>query len=286
MIIVERVPYTPFGSKELNTANHPRREDDQEAKGLDYNTEVDKTCLHRWKDIIEYPVLFEYTFTDEEACILVDAAKCGIITKRMSKVHKEELMEITCRLENHMKKLGDTLPTTGLFFRFSGASPKDGRFSFPVMGPREMVEQIATSNRARNCLQFGDKTIYVCKFDHSWDPTRELRVFVRKGSVTAISQYCCFTEENPFSRMSDEDLVGLAKSLKVLLAGMLDSLSVALECDSFVCDVYVNQDMTLRVIEFNSFGYWLASGSALFHWLNDYSKLYNENGNTYVRVLQ
>lgn len=160
MIHIERRKLDHSAKK--NEGNNPKMECD---KDLDYNTEIAKTYLTKWKDVLNYPILFEYEFTKDERETLLDAAKIGVITKRPSSLHAEELEEIIKRLESAMKNIKEE--PDGWFVRFDGASPKDGKRDFPLMTAREIIEQIATSWRAMTCLDRQQK-LYFCKFLKDW----------------------------------------------------------------------------------------------------------------------
>ena len=51
----------------------------------------------------------------------------------------------------------------------------------------------------------------------------------------------------------------------------------------YVYDVALTPDLTPYFIEPNSFGKEYTSGSALFHWIRDETKLYNTSGDVTIR---
>lgn len=177
MIIQRRA----FDGDNMNSLNHSKG---PEVRDFDYNTEISKTDLKNWKDMIEYPVAFEWTFTRTESRHLVESMDVSLISHELSSTHQEELEEI-------IERLSIKLPAApvGWFFRFNQASPKDGKRNWPIKTAKEVIEQVVTSVRARRCLKEEDHTMYFCHYQPEWDPDRELGVFVYKGRVTAISQY-------------------------------------------------------------------------------------------------
>lgn len=283
VLVIERTLYREdYDLNDFNTNNHPKAETDLEAKDLDYKVEIARTNLEKWCNVIEYPIAFQHKFLPGEVKYLLEASQIGRISQRVSSLHTEELEQITERLELEMKNNNIVSPT-GWFFRFSSCSPKDGCRNFPMLSAKEIVDQMASSERAFKALTDGNTTIYLCKFDPQWVTQRELRVFVSKGKVTAISQY------NPFSRgilsnFTQVENVTIVRNIMELIEEKLFSILLEqLGTPNFVADIYVEESLDVRVIEFNSFGYWLASGSALFHWLKDKEKMYNTEGKIYFR---
>jgi len=118
-------------------------------------------------------------------------------------------------------------------------------------------------------------------FDDNWNDELELRVFVHNKKVTAISQYV-WSCPGYFSKQSDPKLIEIAaKVIDYIQGEIIITLSGSIG-DSFVADLYYDDVLDkLRVIEFNCFGYWLAAGSALFHWINDKKILYGTDAVTF-----
>ena len=263
---------------ENNTNNHEKDPTDTEVAGLDYETELKKTNLMNYADLINYPVEWSYTFTDEEKKILIKCASDCIKIGR-SALFEEELKPIVERLESGW--------TNGMwFFRFNSMSPKDGEPEYPVFDAKQVVNKIVTSKRGWNCMLKGENTIYFVKYDSDWDLRREFRVFVYKRKVTAISQYNV-SIKSMLSGKSTAEAKELSFNIKTYLEErILPSICTAIRTDNLVCDIYVNTDLSLRIVEFNSFGYWQAAGSSLFHWINDKDKLYNTDDKTFMRFIK
>ena len=87
------------------------------------------------------------------------------------------------------------------------------------------------------------------------------------------------------SGKSNNDAKNLAAHIKKFLeTEIIPKISASIT--NCVCDVYVKGDNSIHVIELNSFGYWQAAGSALFHWIHDKAKLYGEKECTYIRFIK
>eukprot|EP01105_Mastigella_eilhardi_P004155 TRINITY_DN1549_c0_g3_i1.p1 TRINITY_DN1549_c0_g3~~TRINITY_DN1549_c0_g3_i1.p1 ORF type:complete len:292 (-),score=69.37 TRINITY_DN1549_c0_g3_i1:24-899(-) len=284
-VVVERVdPRADDGR--YNSSNHPRDPGDAEAAAQDYWTEVDRTRLSRYRGRVPTCCAFDscHTFTAAERDTLLEASASGVLTGRPSSLFQPELTAIAARLDAALPHPG---PPHGYFMRFDGASPKDGTHRFPVMDATEVVNQVATSKRAALGLTRGDCTLHFAPFDPEWNTERELRVFVCRGHVTCISQYMWQTR-GLLSDLSDEELEALGGSV----CGFVEQQVVAplaghLGTDSFTADLYWRGEQEFRVVELNSFGYWLACGSALFHWTHDRHLLYSSSTGqrtVYLRV--
>jgi len=283
-LVIERITFDNLSQKNINNNNNPIEiipSEYDKVYNLNYETEVARTNLVRWKNIINYPIIFEYTFTKSDIDILKRSCNIGIISGRIPLLYKEEL-EIIIKNLNKIMLTYDS--EYGWFVRFNRASPKDGVATFPLMTPEHVIRQIVTSKRALQCLSNDDATMYFCKFDPLWNSERELRVFIYDGNITGISQYVCSDISDIFSIMSNEQISTIADNSISSINMILQKLVIAFGTKSFVCDIYVNEDLSVRIIEFNSFGYWLAAGSCLFNWKSDYEKLYNKNDNIYFRI--
>lgn len=174
------------------------------------------------------------------------------------------------------------IPTSesGYFVRLNRASPKDSVYECRVWSAKDILKTIVSSARCYKSIEKVSDNIrsneYIIlkewnsKFTHN--PQFEFRVFVCNSKVTAISQYHCYT---PFdwSGILDEEWNTIYKNINNLYN----------RCNKFpncVMDVYVNQllnnNFNSELVEFNSFGMELASGSALFDWDSDKQILYGK----------
>ncbi|XWV26421.1 cell division cycle 123 protein [Tupanvirus soda lake] len=279
-IIVERI--RPDNNNDNNNSNnHPKDPNDLEISNLDYETELNKTNLMNYAHIINYPIEWSYTFNNDEIKIMLKCSDTCIKTGSI-KLFQDELEPIIRKLENAWSKNNKPY-----FFRFNSCSPKDGTPDFPVINATDVVTKIVTSKRAWQSMFWKNEyTIYFVEYDYNWDTSREFRVFVYRRRVTAISQYNIMIK-SMLAGKSNVVAKNLANTIqKYLESGILDKICSNIGTDNVVCDIYINEDTTCKIIEFNSFGYWLASGSALFHWLDDKKKIYNTNDKIYIRFIK
>lgn len=277
-IIIERVRYDNLTN--INTCNYPKNPNDTDIIDLDYATEIKKTNLMNYAEIINYPIAWSYEFGTDEIKLLIDISSNYIKNGETNKIN-ENINLIVDRLEN-------VWPNTGqkYFFRFNSMSPKDGIPQFPVINAQQVIHKIVTSKRAWNCMMEEEKAIHFAEYDNKWDPRREFRVFIYKRKITAISQYN-ISIKNMLSGKSNIEAKQLVHNIQQYLENdILPKICDIIKTDNLVCDIYVNSDSTLRIVEFNSFGYWLAAGSALFEWLDDKNKLYNTDGKIFLKIIK
>lgn len=213
--------------------------------------------------------------------MLAEAAYCGSITDRRPEMYEEELLAVEAMIADAMK--GSSIEKW--FVRLNEASPKDGKFGCgPLRSAADIVTSLATSMRARRALltmtqmEKGD-TLYLVPWQKDWNEGNEFRVFVYNRKVTAISQYVWHKDVG----WSQDGLKGVAPEI---LSYCNETIIPKMMIDSFVVDVIIvspgdSAEFHVELVEFNSFGAELASGAALFHWLNDYDTLYG-NGDTVV----
>lgn len=144
---------------------------------------------------------------------------------------------------------------------------------------------IITSKRAMNALQFDDRKLYFMNYDTEFDNSKEVRVFVHNRKVTGISQYHWYEVEY-FNKFTDKQLILICNNIidyveKELVNLVCDKIGV----DSLTVDILVREDLSLKLVELNSFGYWLAAGSCLFSWIEDRDKLYGKDNKVYFKIL-
>jgi len=278
-VIIQRVIRANI---QCNDQNNDKDPDDLEVKDLDYLEYISRTWLEHYADLIAYPYSAIYEFHEVEAQFIKEAIPSGFLTGRPCTQYKEELDTIAARMELEIPPT----PPTGWFVRMSSGSPKDGmkRVGTGLRSAQDIVSQLATSKRTLIGLHSGDRKLYLVPHDPDWQDWRELRVFVRKGKVTAISQYV-LDKPGLFSALSDEELTDVGHSVMNYLQSVLPPILDKIGTQDVVCDLYYNPDESFKIIEFNSFGYCFAAGAALFHWQHDRQILYGSDA-VYFRVHQ
>lgn len=251
-----------------NSGNH-----DSNISKEEYVNELQKTYKDVWSKIFDNSNTIKFEFTEKHYNVLRDATKVSSIKGTPSKIYEEEIIEIT----NKLDQIG-IFDGRKWFARLSECSPKDGLHGKgPFTTAKQIMDTIVTSHRAANAFTKNSRILYIEPWRLDWKEENEFRVFVYNKKVTAITQYKWFSN------------VGWTKDK---LSAIIDKIvkfchdaANKMEVDSMVIDVIYNND-DIELVEFNSFGYYLASGSGLFHWLNDYDKLYNTNNIIYIRYIE
>ncbi len=272
MIRIERVRL--YDLQRYNTCNYPKDAVTPAIQSLSYTDELRKTYLHNY--VSEFNALY---LDNPWLSLSLSPRTLAIIKKYNAKCWKSGMLLDSDELWSCVPELAGSGMFIGTrwFFRFSKSSPKDGVPSFPVLSEYDVLKKIATSGRASLALEEGD-TLYFRRFDDEMDIQNEFRVFVHCGAITAISTYVSFTD---FSMLDDRELQDIARKI----CDFHGSLSFNLPA-SYTMDVHVSDAGRIQLIEFNSFGYWLAAGSCLFDWLDDYDILYGDGSAVVFRLAE
>jgi len=154
-IIVERVYIDNSYLSKINTRNHQKDPNDQEILELDYETEFKKTNLMNYAKLINYPIGWSYTFTDDELVILIKYAS-DYLKNYLSMVDMQPIVD----------RFSQNWVEGTWFCRFNSKSPKDGVPNYPITCARDVINKIITSKRAWNCMvsfQKNCKAIFIGK---------------------------------------------------------------------------------------------------------------------------
>lgn len=278
-IFIQVINSETLDHKKVNNNNFIKELDDPDAINKDYETEICKTHLSNYAKQINYPIKFTYEFTKHEIENLKEACHVSIITGNWPSIYEEELDEIINRLQNNWID-GE------YFIRLDSASLKNGVVELPITNAQDLILGLITSKRILTSFNLGYKKLYFIEFNPEFDPHKEVRVFVRNNKVTGISQYHWY-EPSYFNHFSNHQLMLIAKNIIYDVENKLIPLvSNAIQTNDFTVDYLVKGDLTLQIIELNSFGYWLSAGSCLFSWSDDRDILYDKGNeqNVYFRV--
>lgn len=280
-IIVQKHKLSELDVDKINNNNLKKDMDDLDARTMDYETELKKTHLSSYANLINYPIKFSYEFTKPEIAILKQACQVSIITSQWPKILDEELNAIYLRLK-------ESWIEGRYFIRLDSCSVKDSNVECPIINPKDLIMSLITSKRVLTAFKVGYNKIYFIDYNSEFDSAKEVRVFVRNRKVTCITQYQ-WNNIGYFNNFTNDQLICLAKKI----IDDVENNLVLLVCDKintndFTIDYLVKEDMNIKIIELNSFGYWLAAGSCLFSWIVDRDILYDKNNenNVYFRILE
>lgn len=129
-IVLEKINLDILDKTKINNCNLEKDIDDIEVLEKDYAIELKKTHLSSYANLINYPIKFEYEFTELEKNILLEAGEIGILTGQWSKLYDDELYLILNKLNKFWNL--NSMYNKKYFVRFNSASPKDGEVKFPI----------------------------------------------------------------------------------------------------------------------------------------------------------
>lgn len=114
---------------------------------------------------------------------------------------------------------------------------------------------------------------------------KEFRVFVHKNKITAISQQHLYESNVLLSVLNENEKKEIIYQWIDIISDYFNtSIKNKLSyMSNYVYDFAILEHNKPYFIEINPFGKEYSSGSSLFHWLIDESKLYNTEGNIFFR---
>jgi hypothetical protein len=259
-----------FDKLEFNTSNHWNgyRPIDYDEKIVQTNT---KNWVHKFHD--DYTVL---TLDKEDLKWMFDAFKIGRITGMFPKAFSEDL-EMT--LKKHKNIYGK------FFVRTEKSSMKYGVYGTgPYTSLEYIIESMVTTKNTHRCFNDGDEfcNIYLMRWLVDLDPENEFRIFVHKNQITAISQQNIYSSNNWLKNKSKDFIFSLIIRIRKFFRSNISQKMKYLE--NYVMDLAIIRD-SFYFIEPNSFGREYASGSALFHWIDDEDILLNTKGSIEFRYV-
>lgn len=203
-------------------------------------------------------------------------------------------------LTSHFQEVLDKLGLTSqdkLFVRFGATSAKDSwgtLAGLPTMKPpplypnaSQILHWLLTSPRvAGRLLALSEKfwpadpgeALVIERWSPALEVRREYRVFCDRGKVTAVCQNIWWEDLEDDQKYS----TGFVDAI----LGLWESVRVHLPFDSCTMDIVMahsDQVWTAQVVEFNSFGPHLNTGSNLFHWIHDAEILHGKTNQITVR---
>jgi hypothetical protein len=175
----------------------------------------------------------------------------------------------------------------GHFVRCENVSLKCGMHGcIPYTTFKQILESILTADIGHSPLY---ETLQVLRiYLIPWVPIhkfKEWRVFVYKNQITAISQQHLYESNKLLSDLEPEDRDQLIHGWIRIITDYFNTQvkEKILSMSNYVYDFAIGEDIKPYFIEINPFGKEYSSGSSLFHWLIDESKLYNMDGTIFFR---
>ena len=285
-----------------NTANHreTRLWNEWKEQGIErtmYKSIMDKTRMKRWLPIFQDTSCMRsphasFVITSKQQKKYFESTQirsCAFQCTRAGNLYGEEAEDLANEIKNEHSKLSQLeAPKGGWFVRTTACSPKDAQDDNGA-GPHRTLKDVLLALFASERVHISmgdyskDVTVYLFPFDQDVTVERELRVFVYKNKVTAISQYDVFNSSGTFTPMTDQQLAEVARQVDTFHENEVvprwngsENYILDLEyvVDSLLATETANTAI-IRMIELNSFGAEMAASSSLFHWIRDYDELYS-----------
>jgi hypothetical protein len=160
-------------------------------------------------------------------------------------------------------------------------SDKSGKHR-SVIQPRfsllEVISELVhNKDLVESLCRYKDKAcLFLCPWRCEIYKNNEFRVIVNNGYITGISQQSCYK----YCGLDQHRMITVAKSI----LNFYEQNKRKIPYCSCVMDVWVDGEDKTHLIEINPGEMWCSSGSALFNWVDDRNKLYQEE-KTYVRYI-
>ena len=263
-----------YGDEKFNTNNHWIND----IKPFDYYTTIDKCNTKNWIDKLNR--YYEKIIIDDEMDIifLIKMSVLGKLTGKSSKIYEDELLEFVEKYEKQYPNI--FINNKKYFVRSENVSLKYGEHGLiPYTNFKTIIESIVSSPHGHTPIYSNTKEITLYLFEWvNMNKCDEFRVFVKNKKITCISQQHIYN-------IFDFDNNILKNKIELLIDYFEKNVVKIIEQNDFSYDfTFVNN--IPYFIEPNSFGKEYAAGSALFHWIIDYDKLYGLIENTiYVRYV-
>jgi len=267
----------------FNTNNHW---DPETGRPEDYDQVIGQGKTKNWIDLFhsDYKTM---TLERRDIRWIYEAFKIGQFTGKFPHSYDEELEEF---MEKH-QDLEKELFSRGqeYFVRSERVSLKCGvHGTGPYKSLKEIIESIASTRSAHQCLQQDDQTcqLYLMNWidDFMAADDLEFRVFVHHNRITAISQQHLYHVNDYLASLSISEVDQIVTKI---ITEFEENLKEKLkDFDSYVMDfALLGRHQRPYFIEINSFGKEYASGSSLFGWLQDEQILYGSGEDVIFRYV-
>jgi hypothetical protein len=156
----------------------------------------------------------------------------------------------------------------GWFVKCTTCSTKANFAPAPVYSGAEAVCQLLDSDKVTNAFLLGRADNILLR---PWDPRinddNEIRVFVRNGIVTGVSQQACYSLVTILPMLDADDVIKACQLLYQNIYRIYKKLWYQCTFDAFITtDTDGNLEAHLIEINSDSFG-WGPAGASLFSWL-------------------
>ena len=267
-----------YGKERFNSNNHWG----EKGKPDDYDEVIDRSRACHW-----IPKFHEFYFVlnlqRKDLIWIEEADKIGRQTVQFPKMFEDELEDAVKRYRYVDEILSHE--AKGFFVRTDAVSLKEGIHRVgPYFSIKQVLESVVTCRSTHTPIREDDSflSLYFLPWKTIHTDT-EFRVFVKENRITSISQQHLYHVNGILSSLEKEEDVErmVLKWVKTILDAFENSIVRKItHLQNYVMDIAVLDPLSPSpkpyFIEINSFGKEYASGSSLFHWLNDEDQLYGK----------
>lgn len=269
---IELTSVKKYGDTRYNSNNHWA----DDVKPNDYYTEIDKFNTINWINKINRT---HFTIDINEDCDLQFLSKLSFLGKISGRLSPLLYDDITTFVKKYEEKYAELFNKgTKYFVKCENVSLKYGHHGLiPYTNFRTIIESLITCPYGHTPIYSDTKKLTIFLFE--WielEQSHEYRVFVKDSQITCISQQFIYEKFD-----LDENTI---KNNITTILDSFDDIINKTGYTTFSYDVVLIQSIAY-FIEPNSFGKEYAAGSALFHWIIDFDKLYGIDGKIYVRYI-
>lgn len=240
----------------------------------DYQETLEATSFDKYIDAF-HSNYFSISLAPNELEWISEAFHLEKICNRFSNIFEDDLEAL---IEHHKVDFKNEK----YFIRTAKCSLKTGKYrAGPYTSMRNIITSMVTSDVAHNPI---DKTLYFIPWlDLNFD--LEFRVFIYKGNIKGISQQHLYHINPTLSKMSLEDKEKLFENL---VDKIKESQLKITHINTYTMDIGFTISKDVYFIELNPFGAKYSAGSSLFHWVDDYDILCNDDDDSviYVKYVQ
>lgn len=308
-VIISQIPLFHIENNEskFNSNNHTDIPwDENLLTPKEYDNFLKRTVYSKWRKVLfgGHDTGHMVYLGAKECKLLLEACESGIFTGNIPEALKEDIEELIIPKIPLLRNAA--LPSPKLWFaRLDECSTKDGIGGVgPFATADQVVRAICTSKRASKALRRAVETtsetilgtwLHLVPWRLDIDDAKEFRAFIAPGKgLTALSQYCWKRDvgwSDPKKRALLPQIVQAVQDLicELTKRAHVEEMNMP---DGYVLDVHVSlpdsaSQVAIQVvpIELNSFGAQMAASSALFHWINDYKRLYGLLDGVEVRIV-
>jgi hypothetical protein len=296
--IIEKIPIDDvfkYDKLKYNSNNHW----EDNIKPNDYNQVLEQTYLNKWiNNFRQYKLII--INNSQHITWLKEVSKLCQVLRRFSTLYEDDLDDIL-KFYQHYDHLFEN---KSYFVRCENVSLKYGELgNVPFNNLKDILKACVTCCDTHTPILDDMTELHIYLFE--WiniNPNLEFRVFVNNNKITAISQQHLYDRNQILYDISskynyvDNFEHCLTRNQKTLYDECVLNKRIFIEswCNiilfffentirtnithisSYVLDIALVNDKPY-LIELNSFGKEYSSGSALYHWLIDEQKLYDNN---------